>query len=251
MKNSKITWTDHTFNGWIGCTKVSPGCRNCYACTMMDTRYGRVQWGPCGTRQRTSVQYWRQPLRWNAEAKEAGVRHRVFSASLADVFEKRDELIHWRNELHDLIRRTPFLDWLLLTKRPEVAADYYRWHDMPDNVWLGTSVENQATAGARIRILTNIPARVRFLSIEPLLEEIPNIDLTGISWVIVGGESGPKCRPMMAEWVRSLRDQCQAAATPFFFKQWGGLRPKTNGNLLDGLVHEEFPVPPGARRIGT
>lgn len=248
MKNSKISWTHHTFNPWMGCTKISPGCRNCYACTMMDTRYGRVQLGNGGTRQRTSVQYWRQPLRWNTEAEEASVRHRVFAASLADVFEKRDELIPWRDELHDLIRATPCLDWLLLTKRPEVAADYYRWHDMPNNVWLGTSVENQDTADRRVPILANIAAKIRFLSCEPLLAEIANIDLSRISWLIAGGESGPRCRPMKPEWVRTLRDQCQAADTPFFFKQWGGLRPKTNGNILDGVVHEAFPISTGMSR---
>src|ERR1017187_9307783 len=178
MENSKIGWTDHTFNGWIGCEKVSSGCANCYAKTLMADRYGRVVWGRCGTRVRTSDANWRMPVRWNKNAEALGIRHRVFAASLADVFEDRDQLIPWRDELHELIRMTRNLDWLLLTKRPEVAADYYKSHALPANVWIGTSVENQATADLRIPILSSIPARVCFLSCEPLLEEIDKIDLS-------------------------------------------------------------------------
>jgi protein gp37 len=165
----------------------------------------------------------------------------VFCASLADVFEERGELVAWRDDLHDLIRRTPNLDWLLLTKRPEMAAWYYAEQSIPDNVWLGTSVENQAAADRRIPILAAIPASIRFLSCEPLLGEIAAIDLSAISWVIVGGESGTGCRPMAPEWATSLRDQCRAAKVPYFFKQWGGRTPKTNGNILDGRVYENFP----------
>ena len=203
MKNSNISWTDHTFNPWIGCSKVSCGCKNCYAEFRMAIWLKRVEWGPHGTRKRTSPDNWLQPERWNAEAKRKGIRYRVFTASLADVFEDRAELLPWRDELHDLIRRTPHLDWLLLTKRPAMAAEYYKRHPLPGNVWLGTSVEDQAAAGLRIPILASIPVAIRFLSCEPLLAEITNIDLSKIGWLITGGESGPGFRPMKPEWAQS------------------------------------------------
>ncbi len=240
MKNSPITWTDHTFNPWIGCAKISEGCAHCYAETLMAKRYKRVQWGPNGTRAHTKPLTWRDPLKWNAEAAAQGIRYRVFTASLADIFEDREELSPWRDDLHELIRQTEHLDWLVLTKRPEIAARYYSEHPIPQNVWLGTSVENTA-ATRRIPILASIPAKVRFLSCEPLLEGIPGLDLHNIHWLIAGGESGVGARPVHPEWIRSLRDQCRDANVPFFFKQWGGTQPKTNGNTLDGRIHEEFP----------
>jgi protein gp37 len=251
MKNSNISWTDHTFNPWIGCSKVSAGCAHCYAETLMDTRYHRVEWGSGGTRVRTSPENWRQPVKWNSEAEARGVRYQVFCASLADVFEERGELAAWRDDLHDLIHRTPNLDWLLLTKRPEMAAWCYAEQPIPANVWLGTSVENQAAADRRIPILSAIPAAIRFLSCEPLLGEIAGIDLSAISWVIVGGESGAGCRPMAPEWAISLRDQCRVAKVPYFFKQWGGRTPKTNGNILDGQIYENFPKKRGRRPMRT
>lgn len=177
MENSKIEWTDHTFNPWIGCTKVSDGCKHCYAETLMDKRYGRVQWGPQGKRIRTSAANWKKPLKWNREAAAAGQRARVFCASLADVFEDKPEVYTWREELFGLICDTPHLDWLLLTKRPENVDDMFSeivapvrlgWEDFP-NIWIGTSVENQKQADKRIPALLRIPAAVRFLSMEPLL----------------------------------------------------------------------------------
>jgi protein gp37 len=176
MENSKIEWTHHTFNPWIGCTKVSDGCKNCYAETLMDHRYGRVKWGPQGERQRTSPANWRKPLQWNKQAEAEGRRYRVFCASLADVFEDRAELAPWRSDLFALIDRTPNLDWLLLTKRPEnvgdmvaqMTAGHLNIEDW-DNIWIGTSVEDQAAADKRIPHLLRIPAKVRFLSMEPLL----------------------------------------------------------------------------------
>lgn len=259
MKDSKIEWTHHTFNPWIGCTRVSPGCVNCYAETMMADRYKKVKWGPTGERKRTSADYWKQPLKWNREAAAAGERRRVFCASLADVFERRPEqdrdMDEWRIDLFRLIEKTPNLDWLLLTKRPDRALIWfdglyqdYQWRygwgieeeELTEkrlgNIWIGTSVENQEYADKRIPELLKIPAAVRFLSVEPL---IGPVDLNGfdndgmpwleprgfnghnIDWVIVGGESGPNARPMHPEWVRSIRDQCQDAGVPFFFKQWG------------------------------
>lgn len=233
MRNSAIEWTDHTFNPWVGCTKVSDGCKHCYAEALMDKRFGRVEWGVNGTRKRTSAANWRDPLKWNRDAQAAGIRQRVFCASLADVFEDRPELAEWRSDLFDLIYSTPHLDWLLLTKRPEnvldmVPANWHAW--LPANVWIGTSIENQAAADERIPHLLRIPASVRFLSMEPLLGPV-DLDhvvspgsletLRGVQWVIVGGESGTKARPMHPDWVRSIRDQCQADGVPFFFKQWG------------------------------
>lgn len=208
-ENSKIEWTDHTFNPWIGCAKVSPGCKNCYAETLMDQRYGRVKWGVNGTRSRTAPANWKQPLKWNREAERSGIRRRVFCASLADVFEDRPELVEWRADLFKLIDATPFLDWLLLTKRPEnigkmyapmVLSDQKEWNRannslpssglrFPDpipgvrrhNVWLGTSVENQATADERIPHLLKAAhlARFTFLSCEPLLGPV---DLLGVKF---------------------------------------------------------------------
>lgn len=272
-KNSRISWTDHTFNPWMGCTKVSPGCKNCYAERDMDHRFGRVKWGPQGVRIRTSAANWRKPLAWNRQAEKEDRRFRVFCASLADVFEDKPdqpEMNSWRADLFRLIQATPNLDWLLLTKRPEKAwewfamlyqdeqamervfdsdFDFMDWveafnQQMPiPNIWLGTSIENQATADERIPALLSVPAAVRFLSVEPLLGPVdlwgaryanPTGGLTGavthwsggVDWVIVGGESGPNARPMHPDWVRGLRDQCQNAGVPFFFKQWGEYAPR-------------------------
>ena len=287
-ENSKIEWTDHTFNPWIGCMKVSDGCKNCYAEQLMDKRYGKVEWGPQGIRLRTSAANWKLPFKWNRLAKENKTRARVFCASLADVFEDRPELEQWRMDLFQLIDLTPNLDWLLLTKRPENVKDMLvragrGFQPLPDWVWLGTSVENQAAADERIPELLKIPARVRFLSMEPLLGPVDLNQwllsehgrraigaMPGISWVIVGGESGPQARPMHPDWARSIRDQCQAAGVPFFFKQWGEYAPDcfcqndkphvmvprpapgkmggmfrcgkhAAGRLLDGVEHNNFP----------
>ncbi len=223
-EDTKIQWCDATFNPWEGCSRVSEGCRFCYAETRAK-RFGTVQWGPQGTRRVASEAYWRQPLKWDREAKAAGERRRVFCASLADVFEDRPELIKPRKRLFEVIRRTPNLDWLLLTKRPENFKEMLPWPGWPDkNVWLGVSVENQAAADERIPLLLQTPAAVRFLSVEPLLE---SVDLSqwrpqgGIHLVIAGGESGPHARLCDITWLRSLRGQCQTAGVAFFLKQLG------------------------------
>lgn len=253
-ENSAIEWTDHTFNPWIGCTKVSDGCKHCYAETLMDKRYGKVKWGPQGARVRTSKANWDKPRRWNEQAKKEGRRFRVFCASLADVFEEKPdqpEINEWRNDLFALIDATPNLDWLLLTKRPENIKRLwpFGWYGRDftwPNVWMGTSVENQETADERIPWLLKIPAVVHFLSCEPLLGHI-DLELSGanygrddlnemVNWVIVGGESGPGARPLHPDWVRSIRDQCLEADTPFFFKQWGAWTP--NHGLLNGTMEK-------------
>lgn len=246
-ENSKIEWCDHTFNPWEGCTKVSEGCKNCYA-EALTKRFGRTQWGPTALRRRTSDSNWRKPLAWNRKAEQEGCRYRVFCASLADVFEWNPQVEEWRFDLFIMIDQTPYLDWLLLTKRPEhimyVLRSEFNSASFPSNVWLGTSVENQAAADKRVPELLNAPATVRFLSCEPLLGPVDLSQwLHRISWVIVGGESGTQARPMDPDWARSLRDQCQAAGVPFLFKQWGGRNKKAAGRELDGRTWDEIPQP--------
>ncbi len=254
-ETTKIGWTDHTFNPWVGCTKVSAACDNCYA-EGWAKRAGRDVWGHGKPRQRTKT--WGEPLKWNAAAKAAGVRRKVFGGSLCDVFDAEvpDE---WRDDYHDkIIECCPDLDFLLLTKRPKVAADYYAKRPVPPNVWLGTTVENQAMADARVPMLLKVPAKVRFLSIEPMLGPVDLRDafIVGpegglewfgarrqmLNWVICGGESGPGHRPIDPAWARSIRDQCAEVNVPFFFKQWGGRTPEAGGKILDGREHCEFPA---------
>lgn len=294
-ENSDIQWTNHTFNPWSGCTKVSEGCKNCYAEVNYSVLMRGIKWGPQGDRAVKAESGWKEPLKWNRDAGKAAddlayqgraaftVRPRVFCASLADVFEswdgpmldaKGDRLVvyepnggfltvlpyaeepgahcRWmtmqdvRNRLFRLIDATPNLDWLVLTKRPENIAKMmpaYSYHacatgDCPhdsvkdcdslaeqqcrDNLWLGVSVENQK-AKSRIDLLRETPAAVRFLSIEPLLENVGTLDLRGINWVIVGGESGPGARPMDVAWARSIVEQCKAAGVACFVKQLGAV----------------------------
>lgn len=276
--NSKISWTDHTFNPWVGCTKVSPGCKFCYA-EMMGHRYGKVQWRPQGARVRTSEANWKKPLAWNkrpwmeclvcgwrgSHPATSGLcpvcqspdfvdaRQRVFCASLADVFENNAQLYDWRDELFGLIEQTPNLDWLILTKRPEYIIPFIptRWlSGLPPNIWIGVSVENREAADRRIPELLKIPARVRFLSVEPMLERVdirqtcmPAWDSGKINLVIVGGESGPKARPFEWDWARSIRDQCREAGVAYFMKQGGG-HPNKRERLEDipqDLRIREFP----------
>jgi protein gp37 len=215
--NSKIEWCDHTFNPWIGCQKVSPGCDHCYAEAEWDHRYHRVQWGPHGERSRTSVDYWKQPHRWNRQAAAAGRRAQVFCASLADVSDNRVPG-EWREDLFRLIAETPALDWMLLTKRPEnitrMLPPAWPWA----NVWLGTTTEDQQHFDLRWPILGKIPAVVHFVSYEPALGPL-RLGSADPDWIIAGGESGPGRRPMDLAWARDLRDQCAAAGIAFFMKQ--------------------------------
>lgn len=271
---SNIQWTDSTFNPWIGCTKISPACDNCYAERDFDHRLHVVVWSAGQPRKRTSVQNWNQPLRWNklpfSECTQCGyrtdlrtahcpdcnawepwraARRRVFCASLADVFDN-EVPDSWRADLFDLIWQTPHLDWLLLTKRIGNAERMIaralelagRGINTPwpwPNVWIGATICGQDEAERDIPKLLSVPARVRFLSIEPMLGPIsfegmfanPSNPADGtnmleeLDWVIVGGESGPDARPMHPDWVRSLREQCQATDVPFLFKQWGEWAP--------------------------
>lgn len=255
--NSKIEWTDHTFNPWIGCTKVSPACDHCYAEVSTPSRALGVAWGPHAERRRTSVGNWAMPKRWNAQAEafqaQHGRRQRVFCASLADVFDNAVDR-EWRDDLATLILDTPNLDWLLLTKRIGNAGEMLGEMFLdgpPDNIWLGATIATQEEADRDIPKLLAVPAAKRFLSMEPLLSAVdltPHLwgptklcdDCTkdadcmcgyvprgkfgndaSLHWVIAGGESGANARPMHPDWARSLRDQCQAAGVSFFFKQWG------------------------------
>jgi protein gp37 len=244
-KDSKIEWTHHTFNPWWGCERVSPACKNCYAETWAH-RLGLDLWSKGAPRRMLGDSYWRQPLTWDRAANNARRRDRVFCASMADVFENRRDLDAPRDRLWDLIAQTPNLDWLLLTKRPQCVKDFVPWGDAwPRNVWLGTTIENQRWAEKRLPHLLANPAAVYFVSCEPLLGPLditPWLTTThthrAISWVIAGGESGHRARPMSPEWARGLRDQCETHAVPYHFKQWGNWRPlegPANGHRVRNL----------------
>lgn len=223
-ENSKIEWTDHTFNPWLGCTKVSPACDHCYAESWAKRTGSPALW--LGARRRTRPDYWRQPPKWNAAARRNGTRARVFCASLADVFDNQVPP-EWRADLWALIAATPDLDWVLLTKRPQNIETMLPddWNEGRANVWLGSTVENQAEADRRLPHLLRVPAKLHFLSCEPLLGplDLPARDdpRHRIDWVIAGGESGPNARPSQPEWVQGLRDRCDEIGAAFFFKQWG------------------------------
>lgn len=271
-----IGWTDHTYNPWIGCTKVSPGCDFCYAEHLMDHRLHRVQWGPHGTRSRTSEHTLNQPLRWNRRAKEAGVVRRVFCASLADVFDNQAPQ-HWFDELLDMVEECDSLEWQLLTKRPENVAKRLRGRAWPANAALGVSAEDQERANLRIPKLIDLADRLKpayaFISAEPLLGPIAFKDVPGFNrinlslwgwWVITGGESGADARPMNPQWARDIIAQCRNAGVPVFHKQNGEyvsvsevegegehftfpdgrtvrrVGRELAGNTIDGVVHEEF-----------
>jgi protein gp37 len=220
-----IEWCDHTFNSWWGCQKWSPGCASCYALTL-SKRFGHKNiWGPPKTTRRRGMsdKYWQEPHKWNTAAANMGRRARVFCSSMADVFEDHPDVTEWRARLWELISGTDWLDWLLLTKRPENMRAMLpaAWLEQPRaNVWLGASAENQEYFDKRIDVLLSTPAAVHFLSCEPL---IGPIDMRGYrpSWVIVGGESGAGARAMETDWARSLVYQCQAKGVPVFMKQMG------------------------------
>jgi protein gp37 len=280
---SAIEWTDATFNPWWGCERVSPACAHCYADTLA-RRYGFGDtWGAGHGFRFFGDKHWAEPVRWNRRAEREGRRLRVFCASMADVFEERPELDEHRERLFDLITRTPYLDWQLLTKRPEFARDWLAalpndgWASRErtflrefggalPNVWLGVSIEN-ARFTWRADVLREIPAAVHFISAEPLLGSLFDagtpcvcggttrssrsglavcvecgarrggrapLDLTGIDWVIIGGESGAKARPMRLEWAREIVDACRAAGVAPFVKQLGA---KPTGKSYIATAH--------------
>jgi protein gp37 len=223
-----IEWATHTLNPWIGCTAVSCACDHCYA-EAYSKRTGGPVWGAGQARRRTSLATRSAPLKWDQAAALAGRRDRVFCASLSDFCDAEvpDE---WRDDTVDVMRETPNLDWLVLTKRANVAVRYFKGlaaaGRLPGNVAVGTTVETQAMAFQRLPLLRQVPVKLRFVSVEPLLEMVDLEPwLADIGWVIVGGESGPGARPMHPAWARAVRDQCERAGVPYFFKQWGDWAP--------------------------
>lgn len=248
-KDSAITWTHHTFNPWWGCWKISPGCKHCYA-DAFDHRLGGSHWGADAPRRFFGEKHWNEPLKWASAALRAGERHRVFCASMADVFEDRRDLDEWRTKLWFLIDKTnDALDWLLLTKRPDRIDRLMPAAGFGRNVWLGTTVEDMEHAW-RVDALTTVPAAVHFVSWEPALGPV---DVAGwdIDWLVCGDESGRVRRPAEVDWFRAARDACERDGIAFHMKQWAGadavgiggrrVGGKIHLPVLDGRVHDAFP----------
>jgi protein gp37 len=237
--HSAIEWTDATWNPVRGCTKVSPGCKFCYAETFAE-RFRGVAGHPFeqGFDLRLVPDKLEQPLRWRRSRK-------IFVNSMSDLFHE-DVPADYIAQVGDVMRRADWHLFQVLTKRHErlreLLTDELRWMaDLP-NVAYGVSVENRAYGIPRVDSLRATPSRIRFLSVEPLLEDLGSLDLRGIDWVIVGGESGPRARPMLREWVVRIRRECRAQRVAFFFKQWGGVRKHETGRTLDGRTYDEFPL---------
>lgn len=230
-----ISWADATFNPWIGCTKISPACEFCYAARDNERRKWVSAWG--AERRRTKT--WGDPIKWNRQAAISGYRPRVFCASLADVFDNEAPQ-EWRNDLWSLLRATTNLRWMLLTKRIGNAPKMLPADWPYPHVGLMSTLANQGEWDRDYPKLAQIPAAWRGVSAEPLLGAI-NIGGYRPDWIIAGGESGPHHRTTDAAWVRQLRDQCSTNGIAFHFKQWGGVRPKSNGCEIDGREHKEFP----------
>lgn len=236
---SKIEWTDATWNPVRGCSKVSPGCVNCYAETFAE-RFRGVPGHPFeqGFDLRLVPDKLADPLRWR-------IPRMVFVNSMSDLFHEQvpDDYIV---SVARVMRLANWHTYQVLTKRSERMRDLLRgklrFVSNDSNIWWGVSVENRKHGLPRLEHLCSAPARVRFLSIEPLIEDLGTFSLKGISWVIVGGESGPGARPMSRAWVLAIRDQCQRFKVPFFFKQWGGVRKSETGRMLDGKTYSEFPT---------
>jgi protein gp37 len=257
-QNTQIEWVDHTFNPWIGCTKVSPACDHCYA-EKIARRLFATGWGPGVPRSFRPDAYWQAPLAWDRKARRQGRAQSVFCASMCDVFEGTAEQAPARERLWRLIEATPNLVWKLLTKRPNAIARLAPWSEWPRNVWTGCTIETQQWADQRLPHLLAVPSVLRFASVEPLLGALDLSLHLGhgpgkLNWVLCGGESGAGARggPQTIDWYRSLRDQCSAAGVPFFFKQWGRfrqegedlvrLRGKNPDNRLDGARWEQHPA---------
>lgn len=263
MSLTKIEWATYTFNPWIGCTKIAPGCKFCYAEADMDKRRGRAQWGSSGTRSRTSAAYWKQPATWNRKAAKAIDRPRVFCGSLCDVFEdwsgaivdskgesRAESMQDLRQGIYELARATPNLDWLLLTKRPDNAREF--WPGRLDNVWLGCSVSEQATADQSRDAMEQSAGLFakRFVSYEPALGNVDWSDwLHFIDWIIAGGESGPNARGCEADWIRSAVQQCTAAGVPVFVKQLGARPIGANVSHAKGGDLAEWPADLQVRQL--
>ncbi len=234
MSKSSIEWTESTWNPLTGCTKVSPGCKFCYAERMAARlkAMGNANYAN-GFRLTLQPHMLEKPLEW----KKPQV---IFVNSMSDLFHK-DVPVEYILSVFDVMRRAHWHRFQVLTKRADVLEEVSPLIDWPDNVWMGVSVESQAYT-FRVDHLRRTGAFMKFLSLEPLIAPINDLDLTGIDWVIIGGESGPGCRPMEKDWVISLRDQCLREKVPFFFKQWGGVNKKRTGRDLDGRTWDEMPA---------
>ncbi len=231
--NSAIEWTEATWNPVTGCTKVSPGCKNCYAERMAKRlqAMGVPQYRDA-FRLAIHPQTLTVPLRWKKPRL-------VFVNSMSDLFHE-EVGVHFIRSVFEVMLQASQHQFQILTKRPEIALSLAPQLPWPPNIWIGTSVES-APYVHRIATLRRIPAQTRFLSVEPLLGPIPRLPLTGIDWVIVGGESGPGARPMQQSWVIQIRDRCQDRGVPFFFKQWGGVNKKRAGRTLEGRTWDALP----------
>jgi len=231
--DSHIEWTETTWNPVTGCTKVSPGCKRCYAeriaLRLQEAGQPRYRNGFELTLQEDIAEL---PLRWKKPRL-------VFVNSMSDLFHEGIPF-DYIGRVFSTMGRAPQHTFQVLTKRAERLAELAPSLPWPENVWMGVSVEN-ARYTWRIDQLRAVPARVRFLSLEPLLGPLPNLDFTGVKWVIVGGESGPGARPMKKEWVTDIREQCARAGVDFFFKQWGGMNKRRNGRTLDGRTYDDMP----------
>ena len=241
MKTTKIEWTDKTWNPVTGCSKRSIGCKNCYAeimarrlCAMGQKKYKN------GFNLTMHEDVLNEPLSWKNS-------HTVFVCSMSDLFHEKVEFC-FIDKVIETIKATPQHRYQLLTKRDKRMAKYFASRQIPENVWLGVTVESKSTK-ERINTLRNIPASIRFVSCEPLLEDLDELDFSDIHWVIVGGESGKKARPMKEDWVLSIEDQAACSGSAFFFKQWGtwgedGVKRSkyANGKLLKGEVRQGMPV---------
>ena len=237
----KIEWTEQTWNPTAGCTKISAGCKNCYAETMA------IRLKAIGVRgYENGFQFSIVPERLNEPLKRKKPTV-YFVNSMSDLFH-RDMLNDYLDKIFEVIRKTPYHTYQILTKRADKMFEYFKNKEVPENIWLGVTVENKKDGLPRIDFLRQLKASVLFLSIEPLLEDLGKINLTNIDWVIVGGESGPKARPMDKEWVVNIKKQCNENNIAFFFKQWGTWgadkvkrNKKLNGKELDGKIWQEYP----------
>ena len=226
---TSIEWTHRTWNPVTGCTKVSQGCKHCYAERLADRFWGERPF----TDVRTHPERLEQP-------KSIRRPSMIFVNSMSDLFHP-DVDERFIGQVFDVMAACPRHTFQILTKRSERLAEMGKRLPWRPQMWMGVSVENEDEI-QRIEHLRSVPAAVRFLSLEPLIGPIPELDLRGIHWVIVGGESGPGARPIEGKWIRSIRRQCRDAGVPFFFKQWGGVFKKHSGRILDGRTYDEFPL---------
>lgn len=234
MAVSSIEWTESTWNPLTGCNKVSPGCKHCYAERMAKRLQAMgLEKYRNGFQLTLHPETLEDPLHWSKPQM-------IFVNSMSDLFHK-DVPLDFIQQIFDVMRRANWHTFQILTKRAERLLELDPLLNWPSNVWMGVSVENSDYA-YRAVLLSQTHAQIRFLSCEPLLGPIPRLPLDGIHWVIVGGESGPRARPMMQEWVTDIRDQCQMAKVAFFFKQWGGVHKNKTGRLLDGRIWDEWPA---------